>query len=229
MASLKEIAREYRDEIMDGIAWVAIWKTGRSWNAKAFWLNLETERIEDEEMEEAREIVAADPKAIFINEYYTAHMGEGKLDEIVEGIRFMYENEYNLLANNTAYAEEEQEGIQESDGGTGQERKTKGRKRMRKKYYHAATPETMEKIIADGVVKRGWDGCVYLCEKPQDAAKFVAIRGHDEVAAIEVILPANKVKESFDHSVQFFQCKAFMYEEDIKVRPNAEVVEYSFK
>lgn len=24
MASLKEIAREYRDEIMDGIAWVAI-------------------------------------------------------------------------------------------------------------------------------------------------------------------------------------------------------------
>ena len=26
---------------------------------------------------------------------------------------------------------------------------------MRKKYYHAATPETMEKIIADGVVKRG--------------------------------------------------------------------------
>lgn len=110
-----------------------------------------------------------------------------------------------------------------------QERKTKGRKRMRKKYYHAATPETMEKIIADGVVKRGWDGCVYLCEKPQDAAKFVAIRGHDEVAVIEVILPANKVKESFDHSVQFFQCKAFMYEEDIKVRPNAEVVEYSFK
>ena len=100
---------------------------------------------------------------------------------------------------------------------------------MRKKYYHAATPETMEKIIADGVVKRGWDGCVYLCEKPQDAAKFVAIRGHDEVAVIEVILPANKVKESFDHSVQFFQCKAFMYEEDIKVRPNAEVVEYSFK
>lgn len=126
-------------------------------------------------------------------------------------------------------AERKPEQIQESDGGTGQERKTKGRKRMRKKYYHAATPETMEKIIADGVVKRGWDGCVYLCEKPQDAAKFVAIRGHDEVAVIEVILPANKVKESFDHSVQFFQCKAFMYEEDIKVRQNAEVVEYSFK
>lgn len=55
-------------------------------------------------------------------------------------------------------AERKPEQIQESDGGTGQERKTKGRKRMRKKYYHAATPETMKKIIADGVVKRGWDG-----------------------------------------------------------------------
>lgn len=27
MASLREIAREYKDEIMSGIAWVAIWKT----------------------------------------------------------------------------------------------------------------------------------------------------------------------------------------------------------
>ena len=100
---------------------------------------------------------------------------------------------------------------------------------MRKRYYHAATPEIMRKIVADGAIKRGWDGHVYICEKPEDAAKFVAIRGHDEVEVIEVILPANKVKESFDHSVQFFQCKAFMYEEDFKVRPNAEVVEYSFK
>ena len=100
---------------------------------------------------------------------------------------------------------------------------------MRKKYYLAGSPERLVMIIADGVEKRGCVGCVYLCEKPQDAAKFVAIRGHDEVAVIEVILPANKVKESFDHSVQFFQCKAFMYEEDIKVRSNAEVVEYSFK
>lgn len=107
MASLREIAREYKDEIMDGIAWVAIWKTGRSWNARAFWLNLDTEKIEDEEMEEARAIVAADENAIFINEYYTAHMGEGKLDEIVDGIRYMYEEGYNLLKDSAAYDEPE--------------------------------------------------------------------------------------------------------------------------
>lgn len=32
-----------------------------------------------------------------------------------------------------------------------------------------------------------------------------------------------------EDEADWFQCKAFMYEEDIKVRPNAEVAEYSFK
>lgn len=100
---------------------------------------------------------------------------------------------------------------------------------MRKKYYHAATPETMRKIIADGIVKRGWDGCVYLCEKPKDAAKFVGIRGYKTADVIEVILPADKVKESFDHSFQFFQCKAFLYEEDIKIKTEAKITEYRFE
>ena len=108
MAGLREIAKEYKDEIMDGIAWVAIWKTGRSWHAQAFWLNQDTDRIEDEDMEEARAIVAADDKAIFINEYYTAHMGDGKLDEIVEGIRSQYESGGYLLTDHTTYVTEEE-------------------------------------------------------------------------------------------------------------------------
>ena len=103
MASLRDIVREYRDEIMAGIAWVAIWKTGRSWNAQAFRLNHDTEMIEEEDFQDAKDIVAADQNAIFINEYYTAHMGEGKLDEIIAGIRYMYEMEYNCLRDNTAY------------------------------------------------------------------------------------------------------------------------------
>ena len=42
------------------IAWVAIWKVGRSWNARAFWLNADSDMIEDEDMQDARDIVAAD-------------------------------------------------------------------------------------------------------------------------------------------------------------------------
>lgn len=97
MAGLREIVKEYRDEIMDGIAWVAIWKTGRSWNAKAFWLDSDTDTIADDEMEDAKAIVAEDAGAIFINEYYCAQMGDGTLQDIVTGIRFHYENRFNQL------------------------------------------------------------------------------------------------------------------------------------
>ena len=38
MAALHEIARQYAEEIRDGIAWVIIWKTGRSWHAESVWL-----------------------------------------------------------------------------------------------------------------------------------------------------------------------------------------------
>ncbi len=98
MAGLREIAKEYRDEIMDGIAWVAIWKTGRSWNAKAFWLD-DMGTIADGEMEAAKAIVAEDAGAIFINEYYCAHMGDGTLQDIATGIRFHYENGFNRLVD----------------------------------------------------------------------------------------------------------------------------------
>lgn len=115
MAGIREIARQYRDEIMDGIAWVAIWKTGRSWNARAFWLNTDSDMIEDEDMQEARDIVAADANAIFINEYYCAHMGDGKLEEIVSAIRFFYEEGWHTLADSTAYrAEEKEETVKEN-------------------------------------------------------------------------------------------------------------------
>lgn len=115
MATFRELVREYKDEIMDGIAWVAIWKTGRSWNAKAFYLNTDTDMIEDEDMQEARDIVKADANAIFINEYYCAHMGNGTLEDIAAGIRFHYENGFNLLKDNTAYAREENQEQEEED------------------------------------------------------------------------------------------------------------------
>lgn len=149
MASLKEIAREYRDEIMDGIAWVAIWKTGRSWNAKAFWLNLETERIEDEEMEEAR--------------------------EIVEGIRFMYENEYNLLANNTAYAEEEQEGIRFEASEKMEEITTitKDLNQMDKNWkWSTKVEDRLNLPFPESVIEMHWGYLGYL-EEPQDYFKVI--------------------------------------------------------
>ena len=36
MASLRDTVKDYQEELRDGIAWVAFWKTGRSWNAEYF-------------------------------------------------------------------------------------------------------------------------------------------------------------------------------------------------
>ena len=83
------------------------------------------------------------------------------------------------------------------------------------KYYHAAPADTMDKISADGVIKKGYDGRVYLCKNPDDAAKFIAIRGCKNIEVIEVELRESQVKESFDHSESFFGCKAYYSDQNI--------------
>jgi hypothetical protein len=40
MASLRDTVKDYQEELRDGIAWVAFWKTRRSWNAENFHLEL---------------------------------------------------------------------------------------------------------------------------------------------------------------------------------------------
>ena len=88
------------------------------------------------------------------------------------------------------------------------------------KYYHATTEETAKQIMEDGQIRIGLDGVVYLCDKPEDAAKFVAIRGCRKIYVIEVDLDetqAAKVEESFDHSEAFFKCKAYVYPESISI------------
>ena len=98
MAAINAIAREWADEIRDGIAWVIVWKTGRSWNAQAVWLNCDDDTFEPEDLELAREILEKDPKAVMVNGYYCGHFGEGMtVAELAAGIRWHYENGCNML------------------------------------------------------------------------------------------------------------------------------------
>lgn len=52
-------------------------------------------------------------------------------------------------------------------------------KGKRSRYFHATTHENAEKIMQDGVIRKGMDGGVYICKQPLEAARFVAIRGHE--------------------------------------------------
>lgn len=52
-------------------------------------------------------------------------------------------------------------------------------KGKRSRYFHATTHENAKKIMQDGVIRKGIDSGVYICKQPLEAARFVAIRGHE--------------------------------------------------
>ena len=98
MAALHEIARQYAEEIRDGIAWVIIWKTGRSWHAESVWLNQDSDTFELEDLSTATEILEQDPNAVMVNGYYCGHFGENMtIAELEAGILWHYEGGCNLL------------------------------------------------------------------------------------------------------------------------------------
>ena len=95
MASLRDTVKEYQDELRDGIAWVAFWKQGRSWNAEYFHLDMD-DTLYPEDRSRLEEIKSTDPAAVILNGYYCGHLGEDmSLDELTAGVRYHYENSMN--------------------------------------------------------------------------------------------------------------------------------------
>ena len=86
----------------------------------------------------------------------------------------------------------------------------------------------MIKIVEDGVIKKSWDGMVYLCKEAVDSCKFLIIRGMKDMCVIEVELEESEVSESYDHSESFFGCKAYMFNGDIALSGKENIWEYSF-
>lgn len=96
---------------------------------------------------------------------------------------------------------------------------------MIKTYYHATPFENLESIMDQGICK-GYDGVVYLTEKPEEAARFVAIRGCRKILVLGIELEEDLINESFDHSQAFFKCKAYSYAENIPADEIAEFLTY---
>ena len=97
MASLRDTVKDYQEELRDGIAWVAFWKTGRSWNAEYFHLEM-SDYLYPEDRSRMEEIKQADPAAVVVNGYYSGYLGEDmNLDELTAGVRRHYENGYSNI------------------------------------------------------------------------------------------------------------------------------------
>lgn len=105
MAALKEIAREYASEIRDGIGWVIVYRTGRSWHALTVWSDLGNNEWETDDINDALEAMRLDPRAVALNGYYLGHFGDMTIDDIAAGIRWHYERGTNALADDDALAQ----------------------------------------------------------------------------------------------------------------------------
>ena len=80
-----------------------------------------------------------------------------------------------------------------------------------RKLYHATPYNNLYSILEHGI-NIGVGG-VYMCETPNDAAKFLAVRGIKDILVVEVKIPKKleyTISESFDHSYAFFKCRAFV-------------------
>lgn len=101
MASLKQIVKRYRDEINEGIAWVAIYKEGRSWNAYAVWPEDggydEGYILYSEDVQALQKIADTDCKAICINGYYMGFGDDFTNVEIENKLLYFYEMRLNQL------------------------------------------------------------------------------------------------------------------------------------
>lgn len=86
---------------------------------------------------------------------------------------------------------------------------------MTKTYYHATPFENLVSILEKGILKSKLDGVVYLTEKPEEAARFLAIRFCREILVLEVEVEEDMVEEMHDHCEAFFKCKAYGYHGDI--------------
>ena len=98
MASLRDMVSEYQDDLRNGVAWLAFWREGRSWQAEAFHLDLD-DTLYPEDRARLAEIQAADPRAVVVNGYYSGYLGEEmNVAELAAGVRHHYDNGLNNIS-----------------------------------------------------------------------------------------------------------------------------------
>lgn len=82
---------------------------------------------------------------------------------------------------------------------------------MAKIFYHATDLANIESIVKEGI-RPSIEGYAYVTETPEDAIKFLLLRGLKRAAVFSVrVDDPEKIVETFDHSSAFFKCRCFGY------------------
>ena len=114
MASIRQIAQDVLYEARDGIAWIALYKEGRSWSAECFWGLFDEQEVfttdYPEDAERLHEILSIDPNAIFVNAYLH-NLGpiddEMTRDTLAKALRWQYDMQYFRLADTSIKSTDE--------------------------------------------------------------------------------------------------------------------------
>lgn len=101
MSSLRGLIGEAWSEISNGVAWIAIYKDGRSWQAEAFYPESGDYEngyvLSDDDYREIDRISGIDHKAICVNGYYMGFGEDFTLKELENKILYFYEKRLNQL------------------------------------------------------------------------------------------------------------------------------------
>lgn len=101
MASLKNLVKAYKEDLMDGIQWVVFWKNGRSWHADTIFTEIDDDNpdpeydpISTDTKAYLQAIYNQDNKAIILNGYYSSSFyADEPLAEWVNHVRYCYESQ----------------------------------------------------------------------------------------------------------------------------------------
>lgn len=99
MAALLDVVREWEQELRNGIAWVAFWKEGPSWDAQCVYLD-DKDLLVDEDTSALEEAIQKDPHAVVLNSYYCGQIAEDMtVNELAAGVRHHYEQGTNSVVD----------------------------------------------------------------------------------------------------------------------------------
>ena len=73
--------------------------------------------------------------------------------------------------------------------------------------WHATDYQNIPNIMAKGIIPNRYNE-VFFADNCASAMMFVAMRGHTHIVALPVEFKPAEVKESFDHSQEFYRCRA---------------------
>lgn len=84
MAALRDVVRDYQEELRGGIAWVVFWREGTSWDGQSVYLDDDGLLTKDDRVA-LTEILQKDAHAVALNSYYKTEFLTTFCEKVMEG------------------------------------------------------------------------------------------------------------------------------------------------